>query len=66
MRLKNNSDNNLMHNLVVLKVGETKEVDDNIGKIWLKLKGVEEVITKEDLEKAVKEAKKSEKKKSNK
>ena len=66
MRLKNNSDNNLMHNLVVLKVGETKEVDDKIGKIWLKLEGIEEVITKEDLEKAVKEAKKSENKKSKK
>lgn len=66
MKLKNNSDNNLMHNLIVLKVGETKEVDDNIGKIWLKLEGIEEVITKEDLEKAVKEAKKTEKKKSKK
>lgn len=64
MRLFNNTDNNLMHDTCLLKVGETKEVPDNIAKKWLKFEGVEEVITKDDLKKAVEEAKKSKSKKS--
>lgn len=74
MRLVNNSDNNLRHTLVkndkpktyVLKVGEQLEVPAELGEIWLKLNGIEKIITEADVEKAkakaVAESKKTKKK----
>lgn len=73
MKLINNSKNALMHSLkdkngknvfYLLKVGEIKEIPNEIAEIWLKHPGVKEHVTAEDVEaikaKAVAEALKEE------
>ena len=73
MRLLNNSENALMHEapkkdgrlqFYILPVGETLEVPEEVGKLWLKIKGVTVYIDPADFEaekqKAVEEALKAE------
>lgn len=56
MKLVNNSDNNLSHDKIYLKIGEISDIPKEVAEIWLQFEGVEEVITKEDVNNAVKQA----------
>lgn len=55
MKLINKSTNALSHRLVnvfyTLARGEYKDVPAEVAKVWLKIKGVEEYATPEDLNK---------------
>ena len=65
MKITNRTGNGLSHSLYegkdlihyYLGNGETKDIPDNIAKIWLKFPGVDKYIDQADLERAEKEAK---------
>ena len=58
MKIINNSENAISHGLPLQKnfyrveVGEVLEVPENVGKLWLKIKGVEEYAAPEEVRKA--------------
>ena len=60
MKIINNSENALCHGLPSptnkgfyrVEVGKILEVPDEIGKLWLKIKGVEEYAAPEEVKKA--------------
>ena len=60
MKLINKSSNNISHlegdKYYFLAVGKVEDIPEKIAKIWLKINGVEEYVSLEDIEKAKKEA----------
>lgn len=55
MKLYNKSQYNLSHGKEKLLIGETREIPDNIAKIWLTFPGVVKYIAPEDIEALKKE-----------
>lgn len=58
MKIKNNSENAICHgcplqkNFYRVEVGKVLEVPDEVAKLWLKIKGVEEYAAPSDVKKA--------------